>query len=142
MNKEVEKEVKEIIKEKGLNLSIEEFIDDLCGTNWEYISKYHKLSENFIREFQDKVDWYYISKYQKLSENFIREFKDKVNWEFISEYFLLSESFVREFKNKINIDNLKKNKNIDINIETTTKIIFKKKEKIINNRFEILDIRE
>ncbi len=48
-----------------------------------YISIYQKLSENFIREFQDKVDWNYISNYQKLSENFIREFQDKVDWNYI-----------------------------------------------------------
>jgi sulfatase maturation enzyme AslB (radical SAM superfamily) len=29
------------------------------------------------REFKDKVNWYRISKYQTLSENFIREFQDK-----------------------------------------------------------------
>jgi len=146
MNKEVEEEIKKLIEEKGLDCSIEEFIDNLCGTNWEYISSYHKLSENFIKEFKDKVDWGYISRFQKLSENFVREFKDKVNWECISEYQKLSEDFYKEFKDKININYLKKNKNIDVDIEkiTTIKVIFKdsgKKEKTINNRFEILDIR-
>ena len=42
------------------------------------------LSEDFIREFQDKVDWDCISKYQNLSEDFIREFQDKVDWQEIS----------------------------------------------------------
>ena len=37
-----------------------------------------KLSEEFIKEFQDKVDWHKISEYQKLSEEFIKEFKDKI----------------------------------------------------------------
>jgi hypothetical protein len=39
------------------------------------VSSRQKLSENFIREFQDKVDWNFISKYQTLSENFKEEFK-------------------------------------------------------------------
>ena len=74
----------------------------LTGTEgWGRISKYQHLSEDFIREFKDKVDWYYISKYQHLSEDFIREFKDMVNWECISTYQHLSEDFIREFKDKV-----------------------------------------
>ena len=46
--------------------------------NWGNISSYSTLSEDFIQEFQDKVDWEFISKYQNLSD-FIQEFKDKVN---------------------------------------------------------------
>ena len=61
----------------------------------------NKLSEDFIREFKDKVDWGSISEYQKLSEDFIREFQDKVNWYYISEYQKLSEDFIKEFKNKV-----------------------------------------
>ena len=38
----------------------------------KYISIYQTLSENFIRDFQDKVNWEWISSQQKLSENFIR----------------------------------------------------------------------
>ena len=68
---------------------------------WEDISEYQKLSELFIREYQDKVDWYWISVSQKLSESFIREFQDKVNWSCISEYQKLSELFIREFQDKV-----------------------------------------
>ena len=66
------------------------------GTNWEFY-KYKSLSEDFIREYQDKVDWGYISEYQSLSEDFIREFKDRVAWDWISECQVLSEDFIREF---------------------------------------------
>ena len=45
---------------------------------WEEISYYKYLSEEFIREFKDKVNWYYVSKYQKLSEEFIQAFKSKI----------------------------------------------------------------
>jgi hypothetical protein len=43
------------------------------------ISANQKLSENFIREFQNKIDWWCILKYQKLSEDFKKEFKYKLN---------------------------------------------------------------
>ena len=42
-------------------------------------TKYQKLSENFIREFQNKVHWAEISAQQTLSENFKKEFKFKLN---------------------------------------------------------------
>ena len=54
--------------------------------------------ENFIREFQDKVDWIEISYNQKLSENFIREFQDKVDWYIIYQCQKLSNNFIKEFK--------------------------------------------
>ena len=31
--------------------------------DWSSISYNYKLSDNFIRKFQDKVDWFYISKH-------------------------------------------------------------------------------
>jgi len=77
---------------------IREFKDKVI---WEYISESQKLSEAFIREFQDKVDWSRISSSQKLSEEFIREFKDRVNWEYISIDQKLSTKFIDEFKNEV-----------------------------------------
>jgi hypothetical protein len=41
----------------------------------------------------NKVNWFYISQYKKLSEDFIREFKDKVDWVaflFIKNYLKIS----------------------------------------------------
>ena len=77
---------------------IREFQDNV---KWLDISACQKLSESFIREFQDRVNWGWISMYQKLSESFIREFQDKVNWDRISVYQKLSESFIREFQHKV-----------------------------------------
>jgi hypothetical protein len=98
MKKSVEEEIRYLIKKLDLNCSVEEFKDEVI---WIYISKYQKLSENFIREFKDKINWGNISIYQKLSEGFIREFEDKVDWRWISMYQKLSEGFIREFKDKI-----------------------------------------
>ena len=77
---------------------IREFQDNV---DWECISMCQNLSESFIREFQDNVNWNYISGSQKLSEDFIREFQDDVNWEWISGYQKLSNEFIREFKYKV-----------------------------------------
>ena len=73
----------------------------IAKKQWGDISKYQKLSEDFIREFQDKVEWNWISGYQKLSESFIHEFQGKVNWIWISGYQKLSEAFIREFQDKV-----------------------------------------
>jgi hypothetical protein len=84
------------------NLSeLPDILPDINSDFWSCISHSQKLSEEFIREFKDKVDWFHISQYQKLSEEFIREFKDKVDWSYISQYQKLSESFIREFKIKL-----------------------------------------
>jgi hypothetical protein len=34
-----------------------------------------------MRQFSDRVDWDAVSEYQTLSEDFLREFQNKVNWE-------------------------------------------------------------
>lgn len=70
-------------------------------TFWFSISMWQGLSEEFIRKFQDKVIWNNISYYQKLSEDFIREFQDKVDWFYISANQKLSEDFIEEFKDRI-----------------------------------------
>lgn len=77
---------------------IREFKDKV---DWHNISKCQTLSEDFIREFQNKVEWKNISFNQKLSEDFIREFKDKVDWKWISCKQKLSEDFVKEFQDKV-----------------------------------------
>ena len=93
----MEKSLEYLNKELGTNYT------SLDEVDWDNISKYLMLSEDFIREFQKKVDWDYISKYQKLSEDFIRELQNKVDWDYISEYQKLSEDFIREFQNKVDM---------------------------------------
>ena len=60
-----------------------------------------KLSESFIRKFQNKVDWFNISIYQKLSENFIREFQDNVYWIRVTKHQKVSDEFLKEFGYKL-----------------------------------------
>ena len=86
--------------------------DNLTENEWSNISRYGSLSDDFIREFQDKLDWSNISYYQKLSESIIREFKDKVNWFYITFYQILSESFIIEFLDYVNWQNISQNQKL------------------------------
>lgn len=85
--------------------SLEDFIQEFQKkVDWDYISACQKLSEDFIRKFQKKVDWACISSCQKLSEAFIREFRDKVRWNRIYSCQKLSKVFILEFRERILID--------------------------------------
>jgi len=77
-----------------------------------YVYCEYNLSENLIREFQDKVNWYWISIEQNLSEDFIREFQDRVNWDNICYKQNLSKEFIMEFVDKIVFDSILDNENI------------------------------
>lgn len=61
------------------------------------------LVKKQFREFQDRVDWKCISRYQKLSEDFIREFKYRVYWDNISIYQELSPGIISDFFDLMNI---------------------------------------
>jgi hypothetical protein len=76
-------------------------INSVISLDWYNISYCQRLSEDFIREFQDKVHWINISGYQTLSEDFIREFQNRLVWDVISMYQKLSEAFILEFKDKV-----------------------------------------
>jgi len=52
------------------------------GQQWCCIFSDFILSEDFIREFQDKIIWPLISCKQKLSESFFIEFKNKLFYAF------------------------------------------------------------
>ena len=100
------------------NKNITQRVNEYLGTDykglitkkqWREISECQKLSEDFIREFQDKVSWYWISECQKLSEDFILEFQDKVHWcrDWILKYQKLSNEFIEEFKDRLDLSELK-----------------------------------
>ena len=48
MKTNVKKEILELIDKLKLDCSLKEFQEKV---NWDYISRYQKLSEDFIREF-------------------------------------------------------------------------------------------
>jgi hypothetical protein len=84
---------------RGIDVNKSE--NELRLGSWYNISTYHNLSEEFIKEFKDKVFWKSISKNQILSESFIREFKDNVSWWEISRKYVFLIDFLNEFKEKI-----------------------------------------
>ena len=89
---------------EGLNLLIK-YTTQTIG--WCKISQHEKLSEDFIREFQDYVSWIYVSQYQTLSEPFIREFQDRVEWVYISrKHQTLSDTFLEEFYDRLGLQPL------------------------------------
>ena len=55
--------------------------------DWDNIQFYKEnvLSEDFIREFKDKVNWHLISCYQKLSVEFLISITDSdtIDWRFV-----------------------------------------------------------
>lgn len=66
---------------------------------YENIIKYQKLSENFIKEYNQVLNWSCISAYQELSESFISEFRHKVVWGWIFSRQNISEDFARKYIN-------------------------------------------
>jgi 3-methyladenine DNA glycosylase Tag len=82
----------------------EEGLKNLAPHSWCDISRECVLSEELIRKNKDKVYWINISKYQKLSEDFIIEFQDSIQFEWLIENKELenySESFQRFILMKI-----------------------------------------
>ena len=88
-----------------------EILDANCQS-WKSVSIHKDLTEDFIREFADKVDWGWISMYQYLSEDFIKESQHLVNWSAISSFQHLSEDFIREFAYKVNWDCISANQHL------------------------------
>ena len=76
----------------------------LKDKDWYDISRFQKLSEDFIREFQHQVWWERISYRQKLSEEFIREFQNRLDWRGISLHQKLSKDFIREFQDQVRLE--------------------------------------
>jgi len=88
MRKSVEKELNSL--KKIYKLSNIEDVD------WTMVSVYQKLSEDLIREFQDKFWWEFITFFQDLSKDFIIEFKDKLNLEYLLNEKKISQQFYDE----------------------------------------------
>jgi len=120
MKNSVKIEINKIIEYYGLDWNIEQFklkIESVADC-----AKSHSLSEDFIREFQDKLDWIYISAYQKLSKDFILEFKNKVNWNYIEEYQNITEENIEEYE-KEKIKKIEKEKNNRTKVKNKFKLI-------------------
>src|SRR5574344_458613 len=83
-NKSVTNKIKIIEEIKDIEKFFEENMNNF-EVDWDYISKFQTLSEEFINKYIDKVIWDYISIYQTLSESFIEKHYDNVDWDNISQ---------------------------------------------------------
>lgn len=90
-----------MLSQKKIKEIKEEFGYDFTKMNWEQISRYKYLCENFIEKYAGKVNWNFISTYQKLSEDFIDKHTDKIDWYSISKYQKLSEDFIDKHTDKV-----------------------------------------
>ena len=125
---------------KKINSIVPNLID------WNKISN-EKLSEDFVREFQDKVSWRNIFLTGEFTDEFIDEFSDKVPWSYISQKrspsiklyskyrsrvnwasiynHVLSEDFMRHFQTEIHWDKISQKQKIpeDLIIEFSDKLM-------------------
>jgi len=109
MNKALKKEIEDIIDEKRLHCSIEEFIHEI---NWYWVSVYRRLSDEFMVRYKRYLNWGYISSFQQLSEEFIAKHKDRVDWYKISYSQQLSEEFMEKYKNYLSWYYISKNQKL------------------------------
>jgi hypothetical protein len=110
--------IDEIINEKGMNgfyyvSAPEEMLRYLFSkglsidrVDWSNISFRQKLSEDFIREFEDYVDWGYISEYQTLSGDFILDFEDNIDMDKVLRKYPIPEKIIRKFVERVNWDEI------------------------------------
>jgi hypothetical protein len=80
---------------------------------WEIVSKYQHLSQEFIEKYRDVVFWSSISVHKKLSQEFIEKHHDLVDWYRVSQYQNLSWDFIVKHLDQLDKNALLKNKNFD-----------------------------
>ena len=91
----LEKGVVDIILKHKEKFEWVDLIDRHEG-DWDVICNSVRLSEDFIRDFQNEVNWKIVSTRQRLSEDFIREFKHKVNWRMIKDNQFPSDELLND----------------------------------------------
>ena len=81
---------------------VREYADKI---KWDTLFRNVGFCEEFIRELDQRFDfgkdiWMDITRWQRLSEEFIEEYKDKVEWEYVALYQYVTEPFVEKWKEK------------------------------------------
>ncbi len=76
--------------------------------NWDMLSRYQKMSLNFIKKFKTYINWHLVLQYQKLDEDIIIYLindKDiKLPLTVLIIYQKLSEKFILDYLNILNIE--------------------------------------
>lgn len=73
---------------------------------------YHIDHQKFCYCTDHEKFWNNISRYQKLTKNFIDEYKNFLNWNIIFEHQQIDEKFIKTYNSYINYTSLGKNKKI------------------------------
>ena len=85
--------------EKHINdIENEDVEQQYIGDSWRIISGSPSISESFLEKYSDFVDWETISEYRKLSEDFIIRNKDKIHKE---QLLLYNENIPEELKRNL-----------------------------------------
>lgn len=81
---------------------IEEFVN-MDGGYWAEVSSFQRLSKNFIKKWQHRIDWYKLNSrnYKQLNEKLLDEMKDYVFWEYLSSERDFSERFLEKHEDLI-----------------------------------------
>lgn len=87
----------EVSKEKK-NLS-NKFIETWAHRlDWFNLCYFNKVDSSILSKYADRLsfDWTVLCEHQNLSEDFMREFKDRMYWDKLLNRRLLSKDFIRE----------------------------------------------
>ena len=93
-----------------------EVLKKVLGKTWnaENVSRYVRLTPEFIDEFADKLDWYYVCEHQELPGWLMEKHRDKLNWGQVSLYQKMSDDFIASNWNMLNEVKLAMNKKLHI----------------------------
>jgi len=97
----------------------------------------HKLSEEMMRTFPDRLDWLAVSCYQNLSEPFMTDFMDRLSIDSISRNQRMSKQFVYDHRKTLNLSII-----YERGIVIPAEINQMEKEDKSITRFHLLDIRK
>lgn len=97
------------------------------GMNWREISNQNNLTEEFIREHQNRLDWDILSCSYSFSEENLEEFKQHLQWELVSSHQTLSFPFILKNWEKVNLLRLKKNKQVQLTQKEWTRLRIEEK---------------
>ena len=88
--------MKKVIKKeiKKLEEWMKRPLNNWTKRDWSFLCHSKDLSEEFMREFKDKINWKHISRYQELSKSFIIEFKDRLCLKILLKRDLITQEFI------------------------------------------------
>ena len=84
-----------------LEESIHRFLINLSWIHGDKLSRFQRLSESFMIEFQKKLNWKLINRYQRLTLEFIETNPDLVIWEELSYNKHLTQDIVLKHRLKL-----------------------------------------